>query len=348
MKKKVAIIGSGFFGVTTALILSKKHSIDLYEKKNSILNGASRANQMRFHQGYHYPRSIQTLNEVKKFNKSFLDFYGNDVLGTTNNYYAISNINSKTNFQQFIKFLKKNKLYYRITKNQNFSSLVSKPILSDEKNLNYFKIKKRILTKLKDSKVNLKLNKKFQKKNLENYDKVIIACYDQNNLVLKNLGLKPKKKYKYELVEKIIIKLPKKFKKESFMVLDGKFVSLDPYLGSNYHLLSDVKNSKLEIIENYYPSFKSFKKKFINRGIIKNRKVSKFFSFIKNCQNYLPFLKSAKYIGSFFVVRTLEMNKEKTDERLNQISYINKKVITILSGKWNTSVGLAKKINKML
>ena len=143
MKKKIAIIGSGFFGVTSALILSKKHSIDLYEKKNSILNGASRANQMRFHQGYHYPRSIQTLNEVKKFNKSFLDFYGNDVLGTTNNYYAISNINSKTNFQKFIEFLKKNKLYYRITKNQNFSSLVSKPILSDEKNLNYFKIKKK-------------------------------------------------------------------------------------------------------------------------------------------------------------------------------------------------------------
>ena len=69
-------------------------------------------------------------------------------------------------------------------------------------------------------------------------------------------------------------------------------------------------------------------------------------SFIRNCQNYLPFLKSAKYIGSFFVVRTLEMNKEKTDERLNQISHINKKVITILSGKWNTSVGLAKKIKQ--
>ena len=125
---------------------------------------------------------------------------------------------------------------------------------------------------MRDSKVNLKLNKKFQKKNLENYDKVIIACYDQNNLVLKNLGLKPKKKYKYELVEKIIIKLPKKFKKESFMVLDGKFVSLDPYLGSNYHLLSDVKNSKLEITENYYPSFKSFKKNLLIEELLKTEK----------------------------------------------------------------------------
>ena len=76
MKKKIAIIGSGFFWSNNYFGIVEKHSIDLYEKKNSILNGASRANQMRFHQGYHYPRSIQTLNEVKKFNKSFLDFMG--------------------------------------------------------------------------------------------------------------------------------------------------------------------------------------------------------------------------------------------------------------------------------
>ena len=141
-----------------------------------------------------------------------------------------------------------------------------------------------ILKKLKSSSVNLKLNTTFKKKELKRYDKVIVACYDQNNLILKNLNLKPKKKYKYELVEKIIIKLPKKYKKESFMVLDGKFVSLDPYLGSNFHLLSDVQDSKLEVIENYYPTFKSSKKRFVNQGIIKNIKVSRFYRFIKNCK----------------------------------------------------------------
>tara|TARA_Y100000590_G_scaffold470057_2_gene661663 strand:+ start:526 stop:1572 length:1047 start_codon:yes stop_codon:yes gene_type:complete len=344
MKKKIAIIGSGFFGVTAALILSKKYEIDLYEKKKTILNGASKANQMRFHQGYHYPRSLETLNEVKKFNKSFIKFYGKDILGKTNNYYAVSKYNSKTNFNKFIKFLNNNKLYYKKIKNKNFSNNVSEPILSNEKNLNYFIIKKKILTKLKKSKINLVLNKQIQKKDLVKYNKIIIACYDQNNIVLKNLGIKLKKKYKYELVEKIIIKLPKKFKKESFMVLDGKFVSLDPYLGTNYHLLSDVKFSKLEVIKSYFPNFKSAKKKFINKGIIKNIKFSRFNKFINNSKNYLPFLEKAKYIGSFFVVRTIEINKEKTDERLNQIVKINKKIITILSGKWNTSVGLAKKL----
>ena len=63
---KIAIIGSGFFGITAGLVLSKKHEVDIYEKENKILNGASSANQFRFHFGYHYPRSQKTVNEINK------------------------------------------------------------------------------------------------------------------------------------------------------------------------------------------------------------------------------------------------------------------------------------------
>ena len=60
---KIAIIGSGFFGSTIALKLSKSHKVDLYEKEKDILNGASKINQFRFHLGFHYPRSKKTINE---------------------------------------------------------------------------------------------------------------------------------------------------------------------------------------------------------------------------------------------------------------------------------------------
>ena len=100
---------------------------------------------------------------------------------------------------------------------------------------------------------------------MRKYYKIIIACYDQNNNVLKELNIKPKKKYKFELVEKILIKLPKYFKNKSYMVLDGKFVSLDPYLGTSHHLLSDVKHSKIEISKGYVPKFKDLRKKFVNK-----------------------------------------------------------------------------------
>ena len=68
---------------------------------------------MRFHYGYHYPRSIKTFQEVNRFNKSFLKFYGKNILGKTNNYYGISKIDSKTSYKKFINFLTKNKLYFK-------------------------------------------------------------------------------------------------------------------------------------------------------------------------------------------------------------------------------------------
>ena len=60
------------------------------------------------------------------------------------------------------------------------------------------------------------------------------------------------------------------------MVLDGKFVCLDPYVGTKYHLLSDVKNSKLEIVKGKYAKFNHFNKKYLNKGIIKKKNKSQF------------------------------------------------------------------------
>ena len=109
-----------------------------------------------------------------------------------------------------------------------------------------------------------------------------------------------------------------------------------------------LRPGKLEVIENKFPKFKNKNKKYLHAGIVKNLKISKFKDFIKHGSLYLPLLKNAKYVGSFFVTRVVKMHKEKTDERLNEITKANKKIISILSGKWNTSVGLAKKLGKII
>jgi len=348
IKKKIAVIGSGFFGTTISLILSKKFEIDLYEKEKSILRGASLANQLRFHFGYHYPRSQKTVKEITKSKKSFLTYYGHDILGKTKNFYGVSAFNTKTTFFRFLSFLKKNKLFFKITNTKEFSHLINGQILSKEKNLNYFLIKKKIQKLIKKSSINLLLKTQFKIKDISSYDKIILCTYSQNNFLLKNLGVKKLKKFKFELVEKIVIKLPKFYKNKSYMVLDGEFVCLDPYLGTNYHLLSDVKFSKLEVVEGFYPNFKNYRKKYLNKQLIKNIRISHFKYFIKNSSKYLPFLKKSKYIGSFYVTRTLLLNKEKTDERLNYLKEYNKKIITVFSGKWNTAVAVAYSLLKYI
>ena len=80
----------------------------------------------------------------------------------------------------------------------------------------------------------------------------------------------------------------------------------------------------------------------MNKGIIKNIKISRFNEFVKRSSEFLPFLMKAKYIGSMFVVRALKKNVEKTDERTSSIFFNNRKIISIFSGKWNNCVYLAK------
>ena len=346
--KKIAVIGSGFFGNSVSILLSKKYKVDLFEIQKKIFQGASRYNQMRYHLGFHYPRSQKTFNELKLHKREFESFFNKKIFGTTDNYYGIAKINSKTSFKTYLSFLKKNKLKYKCIESLDFSEKVEGSIICDEKILNYYICEKIFKKKLQSKNIKIFTNQTLKKKNLNKYDKVIICAYDQNNNVLKSIGIKPQKKYRYELIEKILIKLPKIYKNKSFIVLDGKFVCVDPLLNTNYHLLSDNKNSKIEICRGYYPNFKSFKKKYLKKGYIKKLSHSKFDSFIENGQKYLPFLKKAKFVSTSFVTRAIEINKEKTDERVNNIEIINKKFISIFSGKWNTSVGVAKKIYKIL
>ena len=340
---KIAIIGSGFFGITLGLILSKKYNVDVYEKENKILCGASSANQLRFHFGYHYPRSQKTILEINKSKDLFTSFYGKKIFGKTLNYYLIA-IKSKVNFRKYKNFLIKNNLFY---KNKDLfikNKLIEKSIITNEKILNIFNFKKKVLSKIKTSRLNLKLKTEFSRNKLKDYDKIIVATYSNNNFILKKLGINKLIDHKFELVEKIIIKLPKPYSKKSYVVVDGNFVCVDPYLGTKYHLLSDVKLSKLETRIGKFPTFKNKNKKYLNKGIIKDIKISRFKSFIGRSSDYLPFLKDAKYIGSMFVVRTIKKNKEKTDERTSSIHYHSKKILSVLSGKWNNCVYLAKNL----
>ena len=72
---------------------------------------------------------------------------------------------------------------------------------------------------------------------------------DESDLLdqVNDFGFKNTKQLRYELVEKILVKLPKKYQKLSCVVIDGKFLCIDPYIGTNLHLLSHVKFSKIAV-----------------------------------------------------------------------------------------------------
>ena len=74
---KALVVGAGVFGLSSALALTNYgFQVDVKEKSNDILTGASSINQYRLHKGYHYPRSKETAQECLDGIKSFKRKYG--------------------------------------------------------------------------------------------------------------------------------------------------------------------------------------------------------------------------------------------------------------------------------
>ncbi len=224
-------------------------------------------------------------------------------------------------------------------------------IITNEKNLNINKFRTSLKNNIKKKKnINLKLNSKINRINLKKYHKIIVATYFNNNNVLKNLGVKVEKlkPKKYELVEKIIVQLPQTLKNISLVILDGNFLNFDPVVGSKYHYLSVVKPAKIQIRKGLFPNFSNLNRKYLDKKLIKNKSQKNFKEFLKISKKFVPLISKAKYVGSLYTVRCVDITKN-DHIRNNDVRFFKKnKIISIISGKWNTCVTLSKKIEKNL
>jgi L-2-hydroxyglutarate oxidase LhgO len=89
--KDIIIIGTGWFGLHTALLLEQKYNVLILEKNSTIFNNSSNFNQNRLHLGYHYPRSYKTRELCLKGYTKFINKYRELIDFIDNNYYCISN-----------------------------------------------------------------------------------------------------------------------------------------------------------------------------------------------------------------------------------------------------------------
>ena len=62
----IAIIGGGFYGCYLAKHLSKNNKVYLYEKNSKLIQESGRNNQYRLHLGFHYPRSLKTIEQTMR------------------------------------------------------------------------------------------------------------------------------------------------------------------------------------------------------------------------------------------------------------------------------------------
>lgn len=339
---KVAIIGAGIFGISSALLLKDAgFDVDVYEQQSDILCGASFCNQFRLHRGYHYPRSPETVDTLLNSVSLFEDFYKGCIINLTSykNYYCISKKNSFVSSDQYLDFCNSKKLEYNIVDNLPYVNKdnIDLSLLVDENIICYKSLKNICYEKLINNKIIIKFNIKFKESMKDEYDYVVNCTYCRTND-----NSEQKKNYQFELCEKIIVKLSKRLNAISIVIMDGPFMCIDPYGNSGNHLLGNVVHAihhrnigeKPEIPEKY--------KCVLDKGF---NKVSytRFDKFIKSGKKFIPDLEDAEYISSMFTVRTVLPNLEKTDARPTLVSKQGK-VIDVFSGKIDTCVTAAKQV----
>jgi len=346
----VAVVGGGIFGITAAFKLAElEHKIDLFEMNGEILSCASMVNQFRMHRGYHYPRSKETAIQTKEGFESFRKFYGECLLENFGHYYCIAKKGSLTSPEQFIKFCKDLNLEYEVVEpphviNKDSISLcvkVKECMLSPSKLMTFCN------EQLKKHRVNV-IFKKFHPSDMKNYDSVINATYANLNYLFEESYLEKMVDYQFEVVEKLVLKLPVHYRNLSIVISDGQFMCIDPFDETGYHLMGNVEVAIHSRNIGKYPEIPTKTKPLLNKGIIKNPKVTRFTDFISAAKEFFIGIEKAKHIGSMFTIRTVYPYHEHDDARPTVVERIGDKIILAFSGKIPTCVAAADRVINLM
>ena len=348
---KIAVIGGGIFGLTIAPVLAKEgFSVDVYEKEDDVFKMASGINQFRLHRGYHYPRSTDTINECLSGEVKFRKFYPEVVIDEPHeHYYAIAKEDSLFSAEQCFKVWSECGLKYEITDLDILNKdSIEKCVKVREAIIDPVKFKAACLERCKRYGVNIILGKKVSYEDLHEYDMVVSATYANSNIPLKAFP-EAQENYQFELIEKLVLDLPEKFRNMSVVIQDGPFTCIDPYGESGLSLMGNVTHAIHHRNIGKVPEIPEQYRELLNNGIIKNPKITKVSSFLKDAEKFFPGIRDgAKHIRSMFTIRTVLPYREHDDARPTTIREINDRLISVFSGKIPTCVEAAEQVLRIV
>lgn len=329
MKKlNIVIIGGGWYGCYSALLLQKNHNVTLIDKEKNIFEKSSYYNQNRLHLGYHYCRDYKTRILCKNGYNRFIENFGNKniINNLDKNYYLISN-KSIIDFKTIYSIYKYEDYNFDLVKNIIFNNIDDNILNVDECVINSKNTKFFFENNIKCNKI---FNKKIIKTDVDKKPKVIldddtiIYCDIIIDCTFNSLNLSSKQ-YIYEKTISLLYKNILKTDFDAITIIDGNFFSLYPHdIDNNIYTLTDVeftpliKSTDLDVINDYI--FNEEKLDYI-----KDKMEDKIIHYFSNFKNHF------EYVGYFISNKTkLENN---SDSRECNIENINNKLITINCGK---------------
>jgi len=362
MKKyDVVIIGCGIYGLyISSLNIFKDKNVLIIECDDKPFSRASYVNQARLHNGYHYPRSLDTAKDTHKFFQRFNEEFKYAINDRFKSIYAIAKNSSLTNARGFEEFCQNAKIPYKeVDANKYFKKdMIEKAYLTEEYVFDSNKIKENLLNKTKGNNVKIKYNTfiKSQRKDHNHYvlllnneeeilaNVVINTTYVGVN-VINQLFEAKLLNLKYELCEVELGKANKELKEYAFTIMDGDYFSTMPFGDEDMHTLTSVHFTPHVTSFDKTPVFDCQKKhKMCGKGLICNcntcpyKPKSKNKEMLELFNSYMLDKYKFEYTESLFAIKPILIASEDDDSRPTIIEKHsnNPTFISCLSGKVST------------
>jgi hypothetical protein len=270
-----------------------------------------------------------------------MDTFEPAIVRTSKHYYAIPYEGSQTSPELFERVMSEHKMSLRACRPEwmNFN-FIDKCYEVDEQIYDPEILREELTKKINALHIRLH-NHEFRSDMRGDYDYIVWAVY----------GLGPSrglfKSVKFQVAEKILIRLPKQLQHVSLVVIDGPFTAFDPYGNSENSMWGSAKNTNHwtstdpnePIPEQYVP--------WLNRPWFQTITWGRFEAMRQDAILAVPASAEAEYMGSRFTVRVVE-NNPIHDRRTLYVQETSPGEIHIFSGKVVGAVKAARIVGEIV
>lgn len=325
----VIVVGGGFFGCMIADHFNKQgQKVAILEKESQLFTKASKNNQARVHNGYHYPRNYLTAKSshvnYSRFLEDFFDACSEEYMML----YPIS-VESKTpatEFQRMYKGIGSPLFKTEFLRLFN-TDLIEEVFAGREATFDYIKLQAILLDRLKgvdifcnlqvyglaEGEVILEDSRTLKGK------RTIVCVYAETNDLLSISNL-PELPLKIEKTIMPLVRVPFQFKNMGITIMDGEFFSIFPYPSLNLHSIHHVK---------YTPAGGDWE------------------SIKEDVLNYIPGLEGMEHVGDIRESKAVLVQNEDDDGRpiLYKHDYGFKGLDVVVGGKLDNVYDILDKLS---
>ncbi|SFN47864.1 NAD(P)/FAD-dependent oxidoreductase [Dokdonella immobilis] len=327
------IVGGGFYGALIAVYLVRQRGLErvlIVEAESGLCQRASRNNQARVHNGYHYPRSFTTAFRSRVNLPRFVRDWSSAVTREFTALYAIARRNSKVSALQFERFCREIGAPLRRADPSSRSlfdaRLIEEVFVVEEYAFDATVLGQLASDLLAESGVEVRCQTRAVRIEHGGEDGLqvelcggqgevgrVVAPYVFNCTYsgLNQMGGDfpgVHAALKHEVTEMALIRLPPALRDMAVTVMDGPFFSIMPYPPRSLHTLSHVR---------YTPHLHWEEVAGIDpyQKLADYPRVSRVDRMLRDAQRYLPAIGAAEVVESIFEVKTVLVKSEGDDGR---------------------------------